>query len=224
MKPRRVETHAFLQGLDSECAGDGYLANRHERLYTLEILAIDAAGRRVALALPRARSKWVEVEQEWQLRFRDHEGVYQADVTGLAPEEDRIWVSLPDRLTFLARRRSIRLPTGSRSPTEVTFHAGDHDFRGNLVDLSMDGLGVQMPDHSAEGCPLSVDDPISDVRFVLRDRPITIRAGKVAHLGSTDRHCRLGIELVDPDVDVIETLRAVIDQWHHSQRASVSPA
>jgi len=224
MKPRQVETRAFLQGLASELPTEGYLANRHQRIYTLEIREIDARGAWVSLAQPRARAKWVEADQDWQLRFRDSEGVYQADVLSLVPDEDHIRVALPDKLTFLARRRSIRLPADSRNPTTVSFRGGDQRFTGHLIDLSMDGLGIEIPGHEPEDCPLSVDDPVSEIRFELRDNAVSIRFGKIAHKVAADQLCRLGIELVDPENEVIETLHAMIDQWHHSQRASVSPA
>jgi len=219
-----VETRAQLLKMAVEHPERAFLANSRKQVYALRVREIDPERNRLALAKPSGRRDTVDPGQPWQVRIRDGEGVYEAEVRHLVPDDTLLWVSLPEHLTFLARRRSLRLSTEGRSPTEISFASDSVRYAGWLVDVSMDGLGIEIAAERSEEWPLAMDGEVHDIVFSFRSKAVRIAKGKIAHASMVADGHRLGIELIDPDSAVLEVLHEMIEGSNQSPRSFASPA
>ena len=169
---------------------------------------------------PGGRANPISLTASWELSFRDGEGVYQATVDGLDFKENALVATLPSEICFLARRKTIRLSPEGRSPTTVEFsYKGDH-ISGYLVDLSKDGIAIQLPETDPGNCSLAADDHIADTHFELRSCPIAFKSAKIANIAVTDDTLRIGIQFDNPRKNELDALNLAINSWHRSQRAS----
>ncbi|MDJ0836669.1 MAG: PilZ domain-containing protein [Acidobacteriota bacterium] len=220
MGPSKVATSKVIAVIEpnrQHC----FLANRRKQVYTLDIVQMEPQKLRLGLSRPAGRRNPIDTSAEWELSFRDGEGAYHGNVVSLVPVDDRlIWAQLPEEMDFLVRRRSIRLATGGRNPTSVSFDHGKDHLNGFLVDISLEGLGIQIPGHKPSACPLTIEDAVTNARFELRSFPINIASAKVAHISQTDDDWRVGLQFVKPAEDEMTALRDLIHSWHMTQRAS----
>jgi len=221
MTPKKVASSVALASLSKNEFQTCFLASPNKQVYTLSIFEIDAGECRLVLQPPGGRrANPIDLSASWEVSFRDGEGVYQATLSGLVHGQNTLVATLPRDLCFLARRKTIRLSPEGRSPTTVAFsYKGDH-LSGFLVDLSPDGIGIQLPEADPNTCSLATDDHIHDTHFELRSCPIAFKSAKIANIAVTDDTLRIGIQFDNPGESELLALNTAINSWHRSQRAS----
>ncbi len=196
-----------------------FVANSSKQLYSLEVLYIDPEELRVEVKAPKGRRTPIDTSMSWDLSFRDKSGAYQAPVKRFLTRDKSLVFFLENYLFFLARREKIRLPTGSRNPTTISFSFDDHRHSGSLVDFNLEGLGIHM---KGDWEPVAGDE-IKDGSFKMRSHHVTFNSAQVVHLSFTEEGFRVGLKFTDLSEDQLETIKKTFDAWFHSQNPSFSP-
>ena len=195
-----------------------FLANSNKQLYQLDVLSIDPNALRVILKAPNGRLNPIDPEQPWDLTFRDRQGAYQAPVKKIVVEGGQLIFFLENYLCFLARRKSIRLPVDSRNPIEVFFDYRDERYRALLIDFSLTGIGLQIP----EDLNLTVGKKITRGMFELRSHQIGFTAALIVHVHYTERGSRIGFQFLNLSPLEAEIIQRAFHDWHMSQKPPFS--
>ena len=219
MNPRSVDTKTVLCALEKDPSFHSCLvANAEKQLYTLEVLRLDAQNLRVELEAPIGRANPINLSKTWELRFRDKDGVYQANVVSIAEKDRSLVFTLKNNLCFLARRNNIRFSADSRNPNAIAFNFQGQRYCGILIDFSLDGMGIQV----ARDVPLEVGSSVTDAQFELRSCPVQLSRGRIAYLKLVDGFLRAGIQFVEIPADERRAIHLAFDRWHRSQSPSFS--
>lgn len=220
MSVQNLSSAEILAGLQKNNAlSRCYLTNAQKMLYELPVLGLDAAALQLALAAPGGRVAQVCTRTDWELTFRDRNGVYRAEIKRLEAKDDHLLLTLGERVSFLARRTNIRFCVGARNPVRVSMTHRGETCVGYLGDLSTDGMGVVVDEHH----DFKKGDVVADVSFDLRGCPVALTALHITHVALTeDNHPRIGFcfrELVEEEA---ARVRHAFNEWYLSQRPSFS--
>jgi len=219
MTPKIVNARAVLASLQQDpdfqtC----YLANSEKQLYTLDVLHVDAERLRVELRAPAGRSHPVDPSETWDFTFRTKDGVFQGAVAEIVPKRGSLVFRLQDKLCFLARRKNIRFSPASRSPTMVHFIYEGKELEGTRVDLSLEGIGIQMP----RDTQMRVGHHVREGSFELRSCRMNFHNGRIAHMSFTETHLRVGLVFEGLAEHESEVIQEMFHSWCRSQRPSLS--
>lgn len=214
MRPEQVPSQEALSGLSSDdrC----WLSNQRKQVYNLKITAVDAAQARLSLERPEGRRDTLDPTDRWTLSFHVQGRTYQNSDPRIVPM-DNVWKVALGSVCQERRRGAIRLEASGRNPTSVAFDYGSNHFDGLLLDVSMEGLGLQL--EAADPCPVAVDQPIHNARFALRARQIDIPEATVAHITRLQDAWRVGLRFDKPQDAAMSALRQLIADWNESRRS-----
>lgn len=188
---RTLDTRSILEMCDrqKEFFSASFRDNAR-RVYVLNIISANPEKHEVVVQQPQGRTSPLDPQKSWLVTFTNDRGAYQTQVVSMVTEEGLIHVQVQPKTVFLARRKSIRLPTGSRNPVTIVFYSNGTSFKGIVVDFSLEGLGLEI-----DGLPgLDVGQVLSDGIFNIRGTEVRFQSAQIVQKAWHSSKMRLGIE------------------------------
>lgn len=188
---RTLETRSILHMSDRQKAFfSASFRDEAKRIYVLEILETQPETLTVVVKAPAGRSSPIDPLGTWQITFSNHLGAYQTRVTLMEVHENTLQARLHPESKFLARRKSVRLPTDSRNPTQVHFFASGQRREGYLVDFSLEGFGLE----TASAWGLSIGDLLTQGQCIIKGNQVSFSEARIVQRAYQDDHVRFGLE------------------------------
>lgn len=197
---------------------NAHLSNAAKQIYKLDVLSVDPNKAEIRFRLPSGRRAPIDPTDEWTLLLRNDQGAYQANLVKVIPQNDALVCTVPIRMQFLARRKNIRLQADSLRPIRIQFKREGQQEQGQLVDFSLDGLGILMPPKTA--CRVGMT--LHEGQFELRGYQVRFQTAEVVHCHREVDGCRIGVRFTQLSDDQTEIIRKTFDAWYLSHRPSFS--
>jgi len=206
---RTLETQAILAMCQRQKSSfSASFSDEAKHIYVLDILEANPATLEVRVSAPQGRSAPMNPDATWELTLWNQRGAYQTRVSKFEARDQSLNVKVHPKTYFMARRKNIRIPADSRNPSPVTFQFQGQRLEGFLVDLSLEGVGIEI--EPVQG--MEVGQFLHKGQSIFKGREIRFETARIVQRAWSKSRLRLGLVFQNLIEDEEETIRTVFNQ------------